>query len=68
MYVVTKENNSLYIIDLIPKKYIHQLPLGEAAYSCLLSNNKKELYISLWGGKKVLVFDIAAKQGIVFTN
>ena len=62
LYVVTKENNSLYIINLITKKIIFEQALKEAAYSCLLSNNKKELYISLWGGKKVLVFDIARKK------
>jgi YVTN family beta-propeller protein len=62
MYVVTKENNSFYIVDLVTKRIIHRDSLGEAAYSCILSNNKKELYISLWGGKKVLVFDIASKK------
>ena len=62
MFVVTKENNSLYIVDLGTKKIIHQQSLGEPAYTCLLSDNKKELYISLWGGKKVLVFNIAAKK------
>jgi DNA-binding beta-propeller fold protein YncE len=62
LYVVTKDNNSLYIINLTNKKINFQLQLDEAAYSCLLSNNKKELYISLWGGKKVLVFDIAAQK------
>ena len=62
MFVVTKENNSLYVVDLSTKKIVHQQSLGEAAYTCLLSANKKELYISLWGGKKVLVFDIASKS------
>ena len=62
LFVVTKENNSLYIINLITKKIVFQLGLKEAAYSCQLSNNKKELYISLWGGKKVLLFDIAGKK------
>jgi len=61
MFVVTKENNTLYIIDLVKKNIIYQQSLGEAAYTCLLSGNRKELYISLWGGKKVLVFDIASK-------
>ena len=61
LYVVTKENNSLYIVNLTTKQTLFRLQLDEAAYSCLLSNNKKELYISLWGAKKVLVFDIAAK-------
>ena len=62
LYVVTKDNNSLYIVDLVTKKIAFQLQLEEASYSCLLSNNKKELYISLWGGKKVLVYDIASQK------
>ena len=62
MYVVTKENNSLYVVDLASKKLIWKDSLGEPAYSCVLSRNRKELYISLWGGKKVLVFDVAAKK------
>ena len=68
MFIVTKENNSLYIVDLATKKIVHQLSLVVAAYSCMLSNNKKELYISLWGGKKVLVFGISEKKIISEIN
>ncbi len=62
LYAVTKENNTLYTVNLKTKKVIDSLILQEAAYSCLLAANKKELYISLWGGKKVLVFDIFKKK------
>lgn len=62
MYVVTKENNSLYIIDLKTNTVISRLPLAAEAYSCLLSPDKKELYISLWGGDKILVFDVAQQK------
>ena len=62
MYVVTKDNNSLYTIDLSSKIITQQLALGAEAYACILSPNKKELYISLWGGDKVLVYDISAKK------
>jgi DNA-binding beta-propeller fold protein YncE len=48
MYVVTKENNSLYAIDLSTKQVAAQYPLGAEAYACLFSPNKKLLYISLW--------------------
>jgi YVTN family beta-propeller protein len=57
MYVVTKDDNSLYIFDLETKKVIAKTKLQAEAYSCLLSNNKKELYISCWGCDKVIVFD-----------
>ena len=62
LYVVTKENNSLYIVDLSSKQVVKELPLGNEAYACLLSPDKKELYISMWGGDKVLVFDTQKKQ------
>lgn len=62
MYVVTKENNSLYTIDLTTKKILQVLKLEEAGYSCLLSKNKKELYISVWGAKKVAIYDIASQK------
>lgn len=57
MYVVTKENNTLYIIDLATKTITQQIALGSEAYTCLLSPDKKELYISVWGGDKILVLD-----------
>ena len=57
LYAVTKENNSLYVVDLITKSIIHTQHLGNEAYTCILSPNKKELFISLWGGKKVAVYN-----------
>lgn len=57
MYVLTKENDSLYIIDLATKNIKQQLPLGGEGYNCLLSSNKNELYITCWGCDKVLIFD-----------
>jgi YVTN family beta-propeller protein len=57
LYVVTREDNSLYIIDLTTKNTLQRVPLTAEAFTCLLSPNKKELYISLWGGDKLLVFN-----------
>ncbi len=57
LYVVTKENNSLYVLSTKTKQIIHKIHLGAEAYACTLSNNKAELYISLWGGDKVLVYN-----------
>ncbi|MBX9783027.1 MAG: YncE family protein [Chitinophagaceae bacterium] len=61
MYVVTKDNFMLYVINLTNKQIIHEQQLSAEAYSCVLSATKKELFISLWGGDKVLVFDVDAK-------
>ncbi len=61
MYVVTRENNSLYIVDLATKKVVQRIQLSAEAYACQLSPNKNELYISLWGGDKVVVFNTTNK-------
>ncbi|HTI89517.1 MAG TPA: beta-propeller fold lactonase family protein [Puia sp.] len=57
LYVVTKDNNSLYIVDLSNKSIVQRLDLGGEGYTCLLSRDKKELYITCWGCDKLLVFD-----------
>ena len=57
LYVVTKDNNSLYVIDTQSKKVISQHPLGGEGYTCLLSPDRKLLYISCWGGSKIVLFD-----------
>ncbi|MBS1608032.1 MAG: bifunctional YncE family protein/alkaline phosphatase family protein [Bacteroidetes bacterium] len=57
LYVVTKENNSLYVIDLKTKKIIQRDTLNAEAYTCILSRDKKELYISVWGGDRIAVFN-----------
>lgn len=62
LYVVTKENDSLYVIDLKTKKTISGQKLGGEAYTCLLSPDKKLLYISCWGCDKVYVYNTGAKN------
>jgi len=57
LYVVTKENNSLYVLDIQTKKVIAQYPLGGEGYTCLLSPDHNLLYISCWGCDKILIFD-----------
>jgi len=58
LYVVTKENNSLYVFDLNTKKLLNKVNLGAEAYDCLLSPDKSKLYISLWGADKLAVYDV----------
>jgi len=57
LYVVTKEDNSLYVVDTRLKKVVSQFSIGGEAYTCLLSPDHKLLYISCWGCDKVTVFD-----------
>ena len=62
MYVVTKENNSLYVVNLKTKTVIQKDTLYAEAYTCLLSPDKKELYISVWGDDQVKVFNTTTKK------
>ncbi len=62
MYVVTKDNKVLYEIDLDSKKIIKQVTLPGEAYTCLLSPDKKELYISCWGCGKLLVYSTTQQK------
>ena len=57
LYVVTKQDNSLYLIDLKTKTILHKIELGTEAYTCILNQDMSKLYISLWGRDKVLTFD-----------
>ena len=57
LYAVTKENNSLYVVDTKSKKIIWKYPFGGEGYTCILSPDQKTLYISCWGCDKIIVFD-----------
>lgn len=57
LYAVTKENNSLYVIDTQTKKVISRHELGSEGYTCLLSPDRKVLYVSCWGASKIILFD-----------
>ncbi len=57
MYVATKDNNTVYVIDIATKNIIKQIPLQGEAYGCLLSPNKKMLYVTCWGCNKLAVIN-----------
>ena len=56
LFIATKEDSSLYVADLTTKESV-KLSLGHEAYACVLSPDRKVLYVSLWGGDKVAVVD-----------
>ncbi len=58
LLVATKEDNSLYVCNLTSQKVERKIPLGGEAYSVVVSPKRGEAYISIWGQKKVLVFDL----------
>ncbi len=62
LYTVTKENNSLYVVDLKNKKIQKQIPLGGEGYTCLLSKDNKMLFVSCWGCDKVILYDTRQQE------
>ena len=62
LYCVTKEDNSLYIINLETKTVLQKTSLGGEGYACILSPDKKILYISCWGCDKIILFDTNTKM------
>lgn len=62
LYTVTKEDSALYVIDLKTNKIAKQIKLPAEAYSCILSPDEKSLYISIWGGEKVVVYNTASQS------
>jgi len=57
LYVVTKENNALYICDTRTMTVTKKVPLSAEAYTVLLNPATSVLYISAWGGRKIWIFD-----------
>ncbi len=62
LYVVTKDNNSFYIVNLKTGNIQKQINLGAEGYTCLLSPDKRTIYISCWGCGKIEVFDTDKQQ------
>lgn len=61
MYVVTREDKQLYIVDLQTKAIRKKLGLDAEAYDVKLSKDGLTLFISCWGCDKVLLFDVNAQ-------
>jgi YVTN family beta-propeller protein len=57
LYVVTKENDALYVFDTRTKRLLSRTPLGAEAYTCLLAPSGKELFITAWGARRVWIYD-----------
>ena len=61
LYVVSKESNSLYVVDLKNKNIVDVFKLPAEAYTCILEKSTSILYISVWGKRQVLPFNTKSK-------
>jgi YVTN family beta-propeller protein len=57
LYTVTKEDSSIYVLDIKQRAVINKIKLADIAYSCVLSRDEKTLYVSLWGGNEVVAMN-----------
>lgn len=64
LFVVTREDSSLYVFDIATKAIVHKIPLGAEAYTCKLSPDKKTLYISVWGSAKIIAWDVHTQKTV----
>src|SRR6188508_3559729 len=62
MYVGTKENNTLYFIDLNSKKTTDSIKLDGEVYGCVLSPDKKRLYVSVWGVDEIVIVNTTDRK------
>ncbi len=53
LYAVSREDSALYVIDIEARSVEKRIPLPHEPYTCLLSPNKEELYVSYWTGGSV---------------
>lgn len=62
LYVVTREDKMLYVVDLRTKQVVNKYGLDAEAYDCKFSPKTNELYITCWGCDKLLIFDTKNKM------
>lgn len=62
LFVVTIYDSCLYVFDLKTKAILYKVKLSSVPYTCLLSNDKSILYISLWGGQKILTYNVQSNS------
>jgi len=62
LYAVTKDDSTLYTCDITSGQIKHKLKLPAEPYTVLRSPKSDELYVSIWGGEQVLVYNPATQQ------
>jgi len=62
LYVMGKDFKTFYALDLSQKQVRQKIALDAQPYTCLLSKDLKEVYISLWGGRAVAIYDIRSQR------
>lgn len=61
LFTVTKEDSTLYVCNTITNSVEKKIKLPSEPFCVLVSKKRNELYVSLWGEKKIRVFDLATQ-------
>ena len=62
LYAVNVLGQTLSAIDLAQGASAQSVPLAAEPYTCLIAPDGSTLFVSLWGGSKVLIFDAATLE------
>ncbi|MES2279727.1 MAG: bifunctional YncE family protein/alkaline phosphatase family protein [Bacteroidota bacterium] len=62
LYAATKEDNCLYTINPTTKAIIARVKLPAEAYGAVLSPDEKLIYLSIWGGEEVVIYDTESQK------
>jgi DNA-binding beta-propeller fold protein YncE/phospholipase C len=70
IFVPTKEDSALYVCSTRDFSVKKRIALGSEPYAVAVAERRGELYVSLWGLKKIRVFDLAtlAAKGEITTG
>jgi len=58
LFIATKEDSSLYVVDISSRQF-SKIKMGYEAYACALSVDRKTLFVTVWGGEKVALVNTA---------
>jgi YVTN family beta-propeller protein len=58
LLTVAREDSSLYVCNTQNLKIEKKIPLSSEPFTVVISKTLNEIYVSLWGAKRVAVFDL----------
>lgn len=57
LYVVTRMDSALYVVDLRSRSVLRRVPLGAVPYTCRVARGGARVYVTLWSAAAVAVVD-----------
>ena len=58
LFTVSKEDLMLYVCNMMTRQIEKKIPLSSEPYAVMVNKNLNELYVTMWGLKKVAVYDL----------